>query len=405
MIEQSPPAPADRAELYAALAAARAEVKGVGNDSENTFHRYKYTSAEGILEYCTPLLGRHGLSIINVSLTLAPCELITGGEKGPWVMAVGEWVLCHSSGQCQEILREAPFQDEKGRPWDKAIAAANTQMIAYLYRDVLGLPRRDADDDPAGRDDTQYEAPRRESYDSQRGEHTRQPDGPSDAHRARVEAVLTRAREVEPDKGRRTEAIGRAVGSMPNDPDDLTPEQLGNIEAWIRDQPAPKKQDLLPITDRWKELHPQGDNQDEKAHKQQCVDWLRNHKGDDGQYRLDQITTELDRIETEQSATETDDAVTINAMVDDVGEPRERAGNDIVWLAYPLTLRIDDGDGNPLVNQDAVILCRKGDAPDALKVCQSAMGTGELLTIKYRVVRNDWRVIQAEGATLDDIPF
>lgn len=153
------PAHVSVAGLCAALVAAQAAARAVAKDATNTFHRYKYASAEAIIAESREALAASGLALITVLRRfVAAAPDAPGGVIGRVEL---HYQLVHSSGETLAIESSTPVIPEKGRPADKAEAAAVTQDLAYLLRGLLLLPR---DDDAAaidGRDDRRFEPAQR----------------------------------------------------------------------------------------------------------------------------------------------------------------------------------------------------------------------------------------------------
>src|SRR5262245_45435692 len=135
--------------LAAALVAARAKVQPVPETAENTFHRYKYAAADAIIREARKALDASGVALVPVE------QSIDGWQReGPERFElVRKMVLIHSSGECLPVWLRWPVCPDKGRPLDKAAAAADTLSLAYFLRDLLLMDRVDPADDVAGRDD------------------------------------------------------------------------------------------------------------------------------------------------------------------------------------------------------------------------------------------------------------
>jgi len=115
--------------LCLALAKAQAASKGVEKDSENSYHRYKYASAEAMLTHGKTCLSDQGLALFP------KCANVEGD------LLQREYMLIHSSGESLHMAQSWPIVPEKGRPMDKATATAATTSIAYVLRDLLLIPR------------------------------------------------------------------------------------------------------------------------------------------------------------------------------------------------------------------------------------------------------------------------
>lgn len=141
--------------LWAAMAQARAAMTPLVKDSENNFHNYRYTSADTMIGSGSRCLAAHGLSLIVQDAALDT-------ESSPNIL-VATLLLAHSGGGTVRMSHHMAVLPDKGRPHDKALCSARTVLLAYCYRDVLGIERPDSDDDIAGRDDTAYATPKRTS--------------------------------------------------------------------------------------------------------------------------------------------------------------------------------------------------------------------------------------------------
>lgn len=130
--------------LAAALVRAQAQMRPVGKDSTNQFHRYKYASSEDIIDASRDVLTANGLSFTVEGAAYTPIagEAVWGG-----VAILGmSFVLEHASGEQRRMTSSIPVCPEKGRPLDKALFAARTEGLGYALRDLLLIPRLDAQD-------------------------------------------------------------------------------------------------------------------------------------------------------------------------------------------------------------------------------------------------------------------
>jgi hypothetical protein len=144
--------------LNTALLAAQRAVEPVKKASENQHHHYKYASAEDVSRTCREALHNAGL-MLNVRrfriLRASPFEAGTGILRT-------EYELAHvDSGETRLDISETPINPERGRPPDKATAAAKTLDRAYYLRGLLQLPHADDFANVDGRDDTAYAPGRR----------------------------------------------------------------------------------------------------------------------------------------------------------------------------------------------------------------------------------------------------
>lgn len=149
---------AGRPHLAGALCAAQQAVQSVAPDRRNEYHKYNYASAEAILLEARHLSGA-GLALVPIEETLDGWQ-----RDGPdRFQLICRYLLIHgASGETLPLIRHWPVCPEKGRPLDKATAAASTLSLAYLLRDLLQIPRVAPADDVAARDDrpAQQEQPK-----------------------------------------------------------------------------------------------------------------------------------------------------------------------------------------------------------------------------------------------------
>jgi hypothetical protein len=137
------------AALYAALSRAVAKAQAVAKGSENSFHRYKYASAEALIEESRGCLAAEGICVMPISWALSPHQ----GDSGHFANVVVTYRVAHSSGGSVDCSASTPAIREKGRPEDKAVATALTYSLGYFLRSLLLLPRVDAEHDVDQRDD------------------------------------------------------------------------------------------------------------------------------------------------------------------------------------------------------------------------------------------------------------
>jgi len=125
--------------LSAALLGAQKEIKAVGKDATNSFHRYSYVSGDGMVEAARDALHKHGLTVTGSKEN--GLDLMTD----PPLASIG-YVLRHESGEQCEFHYIMPVIQEKGRPLDKALLGARTTCLSYFLRDLLLIPRVDEDE-------------------------------------------------------------------------------------------------------------------------------------------------------------------------------------------------------------------------------------------------------------------
>ncbi len=142
--EKSVIRPAGQVPLFAALAKAQADLRGVEKGSRNDYHRYDYASAEDMMAAATESLGKFGLAFVCV-----------GSEFDKASQSVkAHYILTHEDGGMMQLgSHQITVHPDKGRPMDKAISTALTYLQAYTLRGVFNIPRvpegteRDSQDD------------------------------------------------------------------------------------------------------------------------------------------------------------------------------------------------------------------------------------------------------------------
>lgn len=146
-------APAPTVDINGALLDAQRALTSVGKDAQNSFHRYSYTSSEGMLSACRDALHRAGLVVRRTHWTIDPSISEFGVIRSTFVVAHP------ASGGTISDETMWPIVPEKGRPFDKAVAGALTSSLNYFLRDLLQVPREEETMD--SRDDRNYEPKRR----------------------------------------------------------------------------------------------------------------------------------------------------------------------------------------------------------------------------------------------------
>lgn len=155
--------------FHAALAAAQASVSALARDGKNEHHRYRYTTSEAVIDEGRSALSANGLALICTRAFVSyedVVETVTqDGEQRDRTARHYMLTTCYrllGHGELIEISSETPIIPEKGRPLDKALAAAKTYDLAYTLRSILLIPRSDAlarEAEVDQRDDRRAEVP------------------------------------------------------------------------------------------------------------------------------------------------------------------------------------------------------------------------------------------------------
>lgn len=137
------------ATLAAALVAAQARARAVAKDSENTWHKYAYASAEAIMAEARDALNPEGLACVMTGWFLQHFPVAVeapNAEHGTvsvtgWTVTALFTTLHAASGEKIDGTAQYHVIPEKGRPLDKATATALTYAEGYYLRGLLCLPR------------------------------------------------------------------------------------------------------------------------------------------------------------------------------------------------------------------------------------------------------------------------
>lgn len=124
--------------IQAALAAAAGDVQSPQKDGHNAYHDYAYTTAEAMIGATKKPLADHGLTVRLGDLTLGDKS---GDAVGSTWLITAVFIVEWEGGQSAPSSVTFPAMRDKGRPWDKAINAALTNVTSYWLRGLLNIPR------------------------------------------------------------------------------------------------------------------------------------------------------------------------------------------------------------------------------------------------------------------------
>lgn len=119
-------------QLFKAILAVQQECGIIGKDATNPHFKSEYASLEGIWVTIKPILGKHGLFVIQ-----------TVGEMKGELIQVFTTIVHAASGQFIISLGEMPI----GKPTPQAVGSAITYARRYFLAPALGLVTGDEDDD------------------------------------------------------------------------------------------------------------------------------------------------------------------------------------------------------------------------------------------------------------------
>lgn len=136
--------------LLKGLLRAMSAVRPVPEQGENSYHKYKYAEADAIIKEARHAMTEGGIGLIPLELTIDG----TDREGQDRFEVHRTFLLGHAeSGECLPIKMVWPICVDRGRPLDKAAAAADTLSLAYYLRDLLVMDRVKQEDDVSARAD------------------------------------------------------------------------------------------------------------------------------------------------------------------------------------------------------------------------------------------------------------
>ena len=115
------------AKIAKSIIAITSEIGRIQKEGRNEFQRYKYTRWEDINEKLSPLLGAHGLIIVQSEQSRS---LLEENEKGSVLAIVYHFTIVNEHGESWpdvEWTSIARLRDQKGVTDDKAAAKCHTQ--------------------------------------------------------------------------------------------------------------------------------------------------------------------------------------------------------------------------------------------------------------------------------------
>lgn len=218
-------------ELCAALALAQEQAKTVDKAGRNRDRNYRYATADDMIAAGRAARRGTGLALLTIWGTV-PAALPRKGQDfgAQWVHATVEirWVLTHAGGGLLSGVVHVDAIASKGRPPDKAIAAALTYGEGFLER---GLMRLDRDEDP---DDVDQRADDRPA--DHRPAPAQPPSGPrlDECQTAEeLRAWCEDCREMVAEHG--AKGLARVVGHA-----DRIGVQRGDVLRWLGHELAPE---------------------------------------------------------------------------------------------------------------------------------------------------------------------
>jgi hypothetical protein len=147
--EPSMAAPAFPARIAVAILKVTNEIGRIQKEGRNEFQRYKYTRWEDINEKLSPLLGEHGLIIVQSEQSRS---LLEENDKGSVLAIVYHFTLVNDHGEQWppvEWTAIARLRDQKGVTDDKAASKCHTQAEKQFCIKQFKIRTDDYGDDDA----------------------------------------------------------------------------------------------------------------------------------------------------------------------------------------------------------------------------------------------------------------
>lgn len=229
-------------ELLAAWATAQERAKSVAKEGRNKDRNYDYATGDAMVMAGSIARATTGLCLFS---TWSSEDVSDDGEGNQWVCAIVtvHWVMGHGSGGYVRGTITGHAIGSKGRPPDKAVAAAATYIEGFLDRGLMRLSRggESADDVDARQegDFRRRQAPRPQPKQAV-------PSWTKERMLHRSKSAAWRQGVI--DSHEVDQAVARAVGLginraeaqawfAPPEPDGtLTPEEEERMEAEMREQ-------------------------------------------------------------------------------------------------------------------------------------------------------------------------
>ena len=130
------------------LHAAQSNINPVDKDGVNKFQNYKYASTEAIIIEARAALLGGGMILVKGG------QIIQTTQMDGMTKALDGYVLYHTAGAFMHIQAETPIcrtesqkEGKWSKDWDKAAAGAFTTGLGYTLRDLLLIPRVNAEMD------------------------------------------------------------------------------------------------------------------------------------------------------------------------------------------------------------------------------------------------------------------
>lgn len=143
--------------IFAALAAAKADVKRIAKDNRNTEQKYDFASVDDFMAMVGPICAKHGLVTIVDEDSIEFVE--KAGKYGNtfWVRIAYQITTYHADGDHTPTVRR---NIEVIRSGPQAYGSAQSYILKQYYRGLLEIPTGDKDDPDFGGVDEQAAAPR-----------------------------------------------------------------------------------------------------------------------------------------------------------------------------------------------------------------------------------------------------
>ena len=138
------------AKLAEAIAAITMEVAAdpITKKGKNAFHHYSYARMQDILGGLSPLMGKHGIAIMQTEVERG---LLDNGDV---IFATYDFTIIHKSGEVwpfpQRQTGTSKVRDSKGGYDDKGLNKCHTAARKYFLLSLFQIPTTDDDDADRG---------------------------------------------------------------------------------------------------------------------------------------------------------------------------------------------------------------------------------------------------------------
>jgi|TARA_B110000285_G_C15077244_1_gene591456 hypothetical protein len=116
-------------------------VKILGREDKNTFHKYSYASIDKFLEMVNPLCSKHGLIIL---IDEDDCKIERDASNKPWLHILYKFTLCHKDGDTWGYRpKRNMFVEATG---GQSMGSSQSYTLKQYMRALFLIPTGETDD-------------------------------------------------------------------------------------------------------------------------------------------------------------------------------------------------------------------------------------------------------------------